>query len=233
MLGMPGRAEEPPTTERIERLVRDFVISSEPGLKTNTTFFVDKINVKGLWEALQVEVFDIHYGHEGYSIGGFVGLYHDGKVTQLTANFGGFGMMSGTVKNGAFYYTSSYGSGRHRSEIGMLRRNGAKLEQSRSEPFDDMDVFVSGGTNSGVRVFLCLGSQRGYGYFNHWENGQEIGTVEETGPARLRILGRHGDVVKPGDYSAERTIPPISAENWSPPVGTATNFTLPAGGVRR
>ena len=75
-----GRAEDVPTPQRVEQLVREFAFSSKPNLNTNTEFSISRFDVKDLWEAMQVEVLDIQYMIHGQSFNGFVGLYHDGKI---------------------------------------------------------------------------------------------------------------------------------------------------------
>ena len=77
-----GRAEDGPAPERLEKSARDFALSYIPKLNTNSPSYFRRLEVKGLWEGLKVQVFDLIY-NEGGSIRGFVGVYYDGKITSL------------------------------------------------------------------------------------------------------------------------------------------------------
>ena len=116
-----GRARDAPKAEQVEQLVRDFAFSFKPNLNTNTQFHIRKLEVKGLWEELEVEVFDIEYRMRGEGFNGFVGLYHAGKITAFAPIFGGYGLMSGMMHNSEFYCTYSWGSGIHRLSFRGLK----------------------------------------------------------------------------------------------------------------
>ncbi len=185
-----GRAEDVPTPQRVEQLVREFAFSSKPNLNTNTEFSISRFDVKDLWEAMQVEVLDIQYMIHGQSFNGFVGLYHDGKIILLAPNFGGYGLMSGMVSKGEFYYTYSFGSGIHRSHVAKLQVHDGRLKHWDSDGFQATDLFVSGGSDGKVHVLSGK-----FNYFNHWETAKDIGTIAEGNSPTIQIIDPNGKVV--------------------------------------
>ncbi|HEY1789206.1 MAG TPA: hypothetical protein VGJ73_13680 [Verrucomicrobiae bacterium] len=202
-----GYAEDDPTPEQLEPLVRAFVFKSIPGLNTNSTapafvltsipslntnnleIKIHKMEVKGLWEELQVEAITVECLRNGQWFNGFAGIYHNGKITVIAPTFGGFGLMSGLVSRGKFYYTYSWGSGIHRSHVARLRFENGKLEIEGSGGFQDKDLFVS--TDLGGKVNVLSGM---FKEFNHWEAASEIGFVGGTNSAGLEIIDANGNV---------------------------------------
>jgi len=190
-LPLLGRAEDALKAEQVERLVRDFAFSFDPNLNTNTQFHIRKLEVKGLWEELKIQVFDIEYRIRGEQFNGFVGIYHAGKITSFAPTFGGYGLMSGVMHNGEFYYTYSWGSGVHRSHVAKLRLGNGELKYWDSGGFQDADLFV---TASGGYVRVVSGEFKD---FNKWERSKDMGTVRTNDSTEIQIIGAKGETVAP------------------------------------
>ena len=197
-----GRTEDAPTPQRVEQLVREFAFSSDPNLNTNTEFYISRFDVKDLWEAMQVEILDIQYMIRGqsFSFNGFVGLYHDGKIISLAPTIGGYGLMSGMMSKGEFYYTYSSGSGIHRSHVAKLQLLGGQLKLWSSDGFQATDLFVTGGSDGKVHVLSGK-----FNYFNHWEAAKGIGTIAEGNFPKIEIIDSDGKVVVPTFPSQKRS----------------------------
>jgi hypothetical protein len=142
---------------------------------------------------------------------GFNGLYHRGKISPLGHSFGGFGLMSGVVCKEAFYYTYSFGSGVHRSQIGKLQVVDGQLKRWDSGGFEDndgVDLFVDKVDENSIRVFS--GEFR---EFNRWETGKEFGRIEEANTSHLKVIGRDGRAIA----TSRPLIPKLSALGSRPP----------------
>jgi hypothetical protein len=228
-LALLGRAEDAPKAEQLERLVRDFAFASTPNLNTNTLFQIRKLDVSGLWESMRLEVFDVAYTLKDVEwFNGFVGLYSRGKVSVLAPNVGGYGLMSGLMHDGEFYYTYSWGSGIHRSHVAKLARSGGELRFSVSGGFQDRDLFVAAGSDSKVHVFLGE-----FKSFNHYERGKDVGTVAEQSASGLEILDAHQTVLAPNFPDKVTWSQPDGAASRSQPVRPETNRTSVAAGSGR
>lgn len=188
-----GRAEDAPRAEQVEHLVRDFALASSPNLNTNTVFQIRKLEVSGLWESMRLEVFDVAYTAKDVEwFYGFVGLCSRGKVSVLAPNLGGYGLMSGLMHNGEFYYTYSWGSGVHRSHVAKLHLVHGELEAWDSGGFQDKDLFVTASPDGKVHVISGE-----FKRFNHWEGGTDIGFVGITNSSALQIVGPRGEIIHP------------------------------------
>ncbi|HTY88710.1 MAG TPA: hypothetical protein VMB80_14680 [Candidatus Acidoferrum sp.] len=227
-LPLCGRAEDAPRAEQIERLVRDFAFDFNPNLNTNTDFKIRKLEVARLWEDLKVQVFDIEYLSRGQWFNGFVGIYHDEKISSLAPTVGGYGLMSGLMNNGDFYYTYSWGSGIHRSHVAKLRVVDGKLKSWDSGGFEGQDLFVTGDSKGKVRVLSGEFKE-----FNRWDAAKDIGFVGMTNTPQLQIIGPTGEVIAPTfPYRIEKS-QPDGAANGSQPIRSETNRTSSAAGSRR
>ena len=194
VLALPfiGWAEDPPKPEQLERMVHEFVFSSNPGFNPETSFRVRELEIKGLWEELKIQVFYTDLIINGELSEGFVGMYHDGQVKPLVLSLGGSGLMSGMMHDGGFYFTNSWGSGIHRSHVAMLRLVDGKLKRWESGGFRDLDLFVSVDSHGEIHV---LSGQ--FQEFNRWTEGKEFGTVKALSSSELQIVAVTGKVIVP------------------------------------
>ena len=124
-------------------MVHEFVFTGNPGFNPETSFRVRKLEIKGLWEELKIQIFYTDVVIHGELSEGFVGMYHKGQVKPIAPSFGGSGLLSGMMHDGGFYFTYSMGSGIHRSHVAMLRLVDGKLKRWESGGFMDLDLFVS------------------------------------------------------------------------------------------
>jgi hypothetical protein len=187
-----GWAEDAPNSEQIQRLVRGFAFASAPSLNTNTEFRIRKLEVKGLWEELKLQVVNVEYLIRGQAFNECAVLFYDGKVTSLAPTIGGHGVMSGVAHQGEFYFTYSWGSGIHRSHVARLQVANGSLKRSDSGGFRNMDLFVS--TGAGEKVHVFAGELKG---LNEWAAGRDIGTVGITNASKILFLSGKGDAVAP------------------------------------
>ena len=224
-----GRAEDAPNAEQVQRLVRDFAFAFNPDLNTNTVFKIRKLPVDGLWESMRLQVFDVAYTLKDVEwFNGFVGVYHDGKITSLAPSVGGYGLMSGLMSDGDFYYTYSWGSGIHRSHVAKLRVVDGKLKSWDSGGFEGEDFFVTEDAKGKVRVLSGEFKE-----FNRWEAAKDIGSVGMTNTPQLQIIGLKGEVIAPTfPYRPEKS-QQDGAANGSQPIRAETNRTSSAAGSRR
>lgn len=137
-------------------------------------------------------VFDVQYLSGDLPFNGYVGYYHKGKVARLCANFGGYGLMSGVVRNRGFVFSCSWGSGRHRSEIRKLVLKEGKPDMVRYGAFMDKDLFVAAGSDGKVEILAGR-----FNSFNRWEAGKSLGFLQERESGELAIVGQDGGEVKP------------------------------------
>lgn len=211
-------AEDAPTDARVKQLVRDFAFSFNPNLNTNTEFNIRHLEVKGLWEGLKLQVFDIEYLNRGQWFNGFVGIYHDGRITSLAPTIGGNGLMSGVMRNGEFYFTYSWGSGIHRSHVAKLEVADGNLKSWDSGGFQDADLFVSIGHDGKVKVHSGV-----FKGFNHWEAGKDIGFVETTNSSRLLIVDSKGEVITPAFPARTENSRQVDESKERQPISIGTN----------
>jgi hypothetical protein len=182
----------PPKPEVVERLVREKAFADQPQLPRTVKFRVHKHEVKGLWEALECEVFEVEYlGEDGTQFNGYSGLYHDGKVSVFATNLGGNGLMSGVMHKGTLYGTSSWGSGLHRSHLFALSIAEGKPKVRRTGGFTSKDLFMSGAKDGTLVV------QSGdFDSFDKWKNGTDFGVLA-TDEKELRVVDAEEAVIEP------------------------------------
>ena len=184
---MPGTAA---SSLPVTQLVRDFAFSSIPQLNPATEFEIRWVPIKGLWQALEVQVFKVRCFVDRQQFNEFDCVIHQGKLTVLGCSIGGYGLMSGVVQSSSLYYTYSWGSGIHRSHIGRLEVVNDELKFWESAGFADRDLFVSPTSSGGIQVLSGK-----YAEVNQWLDSQEFGTIDQQDPAQMKIIGPDGAVV--------------------------------------
>jgi hypothetical protein len=220
-----GWAAEIPTAEQVDRLARELAFSEYPDLRTYVhvpaDFRVRNLEIKGLWEEMNVQLFGI----EALGESALLGIYHNGEMTSLGPDIGGSGLMSGLIQNGEFYCTYSWGSGIHRSHVVKLRVEKGRLRRWDSGGYVGNDVFVSRGLDDKVQIFTGEFKE-----FNHWEAGTNIGFVVTTNSSEIQIVGPEGNVVVPHlSYPSEKR-QQGGATNGSQQIRSETNRTSSAAG---
>jgi hypothetical protein len=137
-------------------LVKEYAFRDEPTLDASTQFKVEERRVDGLQEEMGIQLFSASYLSNGNRFDERYFIYHNGTLTPFACSIGGFGLMSTVVSDGALYYTYSWGSGIHRSQIGRLSIEGDRIEIVESGGYIGTDLFVSKGDNEIVVKRRCF-----------------------------------------------------------------------------
>jgi LysM repeat protein len=118
-----------------EALVSRFVFENQPGMNPAATFPLEEITPPGAWERMRAQVFKVRMGVQQFQSYGIV----DGAVIPIGESFGGTGvnrmLVSDLDADGSpeLLYTYGFGSGIHRSSVGMLRIVEGKTEVTTAE----------------------------------------------------------------------------------------------------
>lgn len=186
-LAIPSGSADAP---EILRLVRNFAFSTIPKLNPKSEFDIQVIPVGGLWDALQVQIVKVRLLSDGAQFNEFAAVLRQGKVATLGISIGGHGLMSGLVQNGSLYFTYSWGSGVHRSQVGRLGLANDELRFWDSAGFPNVDLFLSRKADGALG--LVTGTFEG---FNHWSGAHEFGHIDEANPNAAKIVGLDGTVL--------------------------------------
>jgi hypothetical protein len=114
-----------------EQSVRAKVFSEKPDMAAGSDFSLKELTTDVIWKELGVQVFQITSGSQSFET--FV--ISDGEVARIGRGFGGNGVTSMCVadlnKDGKpdLVYSFSWGSGIHRSEVGVLVFGGTVAKQ--------------------------------------------------------------------------------------------------------
>jgi len=186
-------AAERPTDDRLTELATDYALKiNSTLLQYGLTISIQRIEFPELWEKLGAEVMDIRWSSFGMEFHSYVGIYRDDKLFVLAPNTGGRGLMSGVISGGALYFTFSWGENAHRSQVGRLEFRSDQPDIALSGGFSGADLFVDVGQNGAVNVH----SGR-YQSFNSWTLPRDIGTVRQSTPVDLVVVGSDGKTVEP------------------------------------
>ena len=125
------------TATEATTLYRRYAFEVQPGLNPMVTFEVSELDVAGLWEGLDAQLFEVIGRGEGGS------FFRDCTIlTHACQVFVPAGdcispdpLSSGRVVNGAFYFSWGSGSGVFRSRLGKLVPNGAQFTRSVSPEY--------------------------------------------------------------------------------------------------
>jgi hypothetical protein len=147
----------PLTVAEAEKLVRDSIFTENPKMNPTAQFPLKDITTKPVWQRLDAQLFLVTDGvraHETYVI-------KDKKVYHIGSGFGGKGVSSVVVAdpNGdgrdKLIFAYSFGSGVHRSQVGVFDVLAKKPEQlvAPQAYFGDLgDLVVRNGERQKVEV---------------------------------------------------------------------------------
>jgi hypothetical protein len=157
----PGDRSEkktpPLTVAGAEKLVRDPIFTENPKMNPTAQFPLKDITTKAVWERLDAQIFQVTEGvraHETYVI-------KDKKVYHIGSGFGGKGVSSVVVAdpNGdgrdKLIFAISFGSGEHRSQVGVFDVLAKKPEQvvAPQTYFGDLgDLVLKNGERQKVEI---------------------------------------------------------------------------------
>jgi hypothetical protein len=144
-------ARKPVAPERVdlaraEELVRAEIFRENPQMNPAAQFPLFEIENAAAWESMSVQLFQVGPGATTEACETFA-LRH-GQVARLGTGFGGMGVGSTLVSDldadGSpdLLFVYSWGSGRHRSQVGMLSIAGGALRTLPCEWSSDGDVFL-------------------------------------------------------------------------------------------
>ena len=126
------------TATEATTLYRRYAFEVQPDLNPTVTFEVSELDVAGLWEGLNVQLFQvIGRGEGGSFFRECTVLTHACQVFLPADDCVSFTsqLSSGRVVNGAFYFSWGSGSGVFRSRLGKLVPNGAQFTRSVSPEY--------------------------------------------------------------------------------------------------
>jgi len=174
---------------QIAQLVRSFYASSHTNLNPATEFDVRIEPVRDLWETLGVQVMMVRSMVGGQEGNRFGCVLYDGTVNELGHSFGGYGLMSGLVKGQSFYFTYSFGSGMHRSQVGKLQIVDGAVKLWAAGDFLSRDLFMRRtDTEIAIETGIFLD-------FNGWTEPGEFGWIDESDPVATKVMGLDGGVL--------------------------------------
>jgi len=184
------------TAPEATNLYRGYAFAVQPGLNPTTVFEARELDVAGLWEGLNAQLFYVSGKAED---GGFFRdctiLTHAcqvfvpaGECSQAVT-----ALASGVVANGAFYFSWGFGSGVFRSRIGKLAPNGVQFTRIVSPSYVNAN---SGGPPlvlrvSGADILVHRASSQ---VFNEPSTSAQVGKVKDLGDA-LTIVDDSGQPI--------------------------------------
>jgi hypothetical protein len=196
LLALPLGAAERPTDERLNELATAYALRINPTLPQFGFYVIlQRLEVPELWDRFEAEVVDIQWFAGGGGLHTYVGLYRNGQIEFLAPSIGGRGLMSAVVKNGALYYTFSWGELVHRSQLGRLELTaGDRVPTALSGGFRGEDLFLSTMPDGSLKIEAGR-----FESFNRWNPVRAVGTIRQPTPADIELVGTDGTVIAP-DY---------------------------------
>ena len=162
-------------------------------LNPKVEFAVTKHEVEGLWEKTGLQIFEAVYLVDGQQGIGFVGVFHNGKITMIALKGREVRPLSSELlHNGEFYYTYGGGSGIYYSKVGRVRVVNGELEILQSGGILWRTLFLHADTDGKIHI-------RSLPFLNdeHPETAVELGVIAEDSSSGLRILDSKGAVLAP------------------------------------
>lgn len=153
----PVSAPVPVTHEQAEALVRAAILRESPEINPQFEFVLNAIPQPEAWQTLGVQLFQVGADSLVQAFETFA--VRKGKVQRLGTGFGGMGVGSTLVadvdgdRSPDLAFAFSWGSGRHRSQVGLLRIAGDRMSTLPCEWSAAGDIFLVPGGSQGVAVF--------------------------------------------------------------------------------
>jgi len=179
----------PPTAQRVgleeaTHRVRAQIMSTSPDMSVSAEFPLVELTTDEIWDRLGAQLFQVDEGVRG----GESFLVCGERALPLCSGFGGHGIQSACVTDldgdqiPELTYTYSWGSGIHRSLVGVCRVDGDRLLQEELPLAFVGDLFVRKESDSWVSVEIGR-----YGWaFGSWEPDAPLGElVGSPGPEFL------------------------------------------------
>lgn len=189
MLGLAGcvaDAKRRMSAETLAPLVKAYAFREIPKLNPSTQFKIEEYRVEGLQAALRIQLFLVRYmSADGQQFNESLLIYRDGKLTPFASAFGGHGLMSAVMVEDTLYYTYSFGSGIHRSHVGVLSIDDGKMQILESGGHISTDLFVRK-IEGGIQVEAGQ-----FHRFNSWNPTKVVGRVKRK-PSSLAVVDPAG-----------------------------------------
>lgn len=174
-----------------ETLIREYVSQNKPSHSSDYILEIVELQVSDLWNNLNIQLFDVIFlSDDGTQFNQSAFLYYDMKIVPFACSFGGRGIMSGYVDDDVFYFTYSWGSGIHRSHLGVIRIVDCEIQSIDSGGFEGVDFFV---TKTDDGTILETGQFNG---FNNWSTSAYFGDVVITND-RIIVRNDTADSIDP------------------------------------
>ena len=189
--GLTGGAcsETPIDASQAAAAYTAYRLGVQPDLGPSATFVAEELNVPGLWEALQAQLFAARWADDTSSFQVCSFLYRHCEVTVVVDGNVMFGqIVSGVVANGALYYSWQFGSGIYYSSIGKVAADSSALVQTAAPAYmlGSPPPLVLEAAATDVLVYRALTQ-----VFNVWSTKELFGTLKDYGD-RLAILDSNG-----------------------------------------
>jgi hypothetical protein len=148
-------------TDSLGSLIIEYTLGTNPAINPNFKITVTEYNVDALWDSMGIQIADaVFRSEEGTWFKEQAYLFRNGTVTPFTNAFGGYGLMSGVMLGQKFYYTYSWGSGIHRSQVGYLYIDHDSPVFHESGGYVNADLFIS--KSAGDTIYVCSGAYNGF-----------------------------------------------------------------------
>lgn len=159
----PVRATElaPVTPAQAETLVRAAILRENPEINPQFALVLNPVAQPEAWQTLGVQLFQVGADSLVQAFETFA--VRKGEVRRLGTGFGGMGVGSTLVadvdgdRSPDLAFVFSWGSGRHRSQVGLLRIAGDRMSTLSCEWSSPGDAFLVSGGSQGVSVFGANG----------------------------------------------------------------------------
>ena len=184
--------EGSPNAAQIDQSIRNFAFSTQTNLNPATVFNIRVEPVQGLWEMLQTEVVIVKETINGQFANEFAYVIHNGNAQNLGISIGGYGLMSGLMQGTNFYYTYSWGSGIHRSQVGKIQIVDGEVNfwGTSGFVFESEDIFLSRRPDGKITV-----ESGGFGGFNVCLHPTDYGLIDETDPSATKVIDLNSNVL--------------------------------------
>lgn len=182
--------EGSPNASQIDEQFRNFAFSTWTNMDPATQFNIRVEPVQGLWETMQIQLMIVpEFSSWLYR---YPCLLHNGKVQTIGICIGGYGLMSGLVQGTNFYYTYSWGSGIHRSQVGKAQIVDGQVNFWETTGFwaAGPDLFLS--RRSDGKIAVVSGTFEG---FNVCQKPADYGLIDETDPANTKVIDLNSNIL--------------------------------------
>ncbi len=180
--GREGRGCVKLDSDSVAILVREHALEAKSGLNPETEFQIFEFQIEGLWEEMGIQLIAVDYlSPDGQPFNQALYIVRGGSLSPFASSFGGFGLMSTVLLDGALYYSYSWGSGVHRSCLGRISLEKGELQICETQEFLFSDLFLRSVKG---RIRVEIGT---YYAPNAWQDGQPVGWLEYRESALLLV----------------------------------------------